>query len=66
MGINYGHCPRCTPREVLDLDNELNLEVERAGERYDQSREKDRTEYIRQQTAALRAKYLEAYERGKK
>lgn len=65
MGIGYGYCDKCTPREVLDAKSKLESAKESAGRKYERLLIDSRYNFIKQETIVEEQKYKELYEKYK-
>jgi len=62
MGIAYGCCKGCTPKEVLKLKEQLTEETATAGKRFDDLQAERREAYVAAMTEDIRLQHEFAYE----
>ncbi len=69
MGLRYGKCHNCTPKEVLDLGAELNEKISDARIEFDEKHFEEyefrKKSFVDEQCSNIRTKYQKAFDKHK-
>lgn len=60
-GIDFGHCPKCTHKTVLEAKRRLDKRIEEAKIAWERKIADERQQFISDQTAIERAHYYTLY-----